>query len=408
MEKEKMKEINKVVDKIIEDVKNNGDAAIRYYTNKFDKIGLNSFLVTKQEVKEAYKQVNKKTIKALKFAKKNIEFFAKQQFKQFRNFEVRKNGIILGQRVIPIEKIGVYIPGGNYPLTSTALMCIVPARLVGVKEIIACSPKINAETIVAADIAGADKIFKIGGVQAIAAMAYGTNQIPKVDKIVGPGNVYVTAAKKAVYGDCGIDFLAGPSEIMIIAEKSADYRFVAIDLLAQLEHDINSRAFLITNSKILIKNVKDEIKKQLLNLATKNIVKKSIKNLKIILAKKMENAVEIANKIAPEHLELQIKNPEKYIEKLRNYGSLFIGKYSAEAFGDYCSGTNHVLPTNGGARFTSGLSVRDFIKLQTYQKINLNGVRKLTKSALKLSQIECLDAHNKSIQIRLQKKPKHL
>lgn len=397
METKKMK----IVNKIIEEVKDNGDVAIRYYTKKFDKINLNSFLVTKQEVKQAYNQVDKETIKALKFAKKNIEFFAKQQLKQFKNFEVKKNGVILGQRVIPIEKIGVYIPGGNYALPSTALMCIVPAKVAGVKEIIACSPKIKPETIVATDLAGADKIFKIGGVQAIAAMACGTKTIPKVDKIVGPGNIYVTAAKKAVYGDCGIDFLAGPSEILIIADESADYKIVAIDLLAQLEHDVNAKAFLLTNSRTLIKKVRNEIDKQLLELATKNIVKKSIKNLKTILVKKIENAIKIANDIAPEHLELQIKNPQKYLNELRNYGSLFLGACSAEVFGDYCSGTNHVLPTNRSARFTSGLSVRDFIKLQTYQKINISGVKKLAPTALKLSKIEGLDAHNKSIKMRL-------
>ena len=400
MEKKKMK----IVNKIIEDVKSKGDIAVRYYTKKFDKIDVRSFIVTKQEIKLAYKQVDKETIKALKFAKKNIEFFAKQQLKQFKNFEVRKNGAILGQRAIPIEKIGVYIPGGNYPLPSTALMCIIPARLAGVKEIIACSPKIKPETIVAADIAGADKIFRIGGVQAIAAMAYGTNSVPKVDKIVGPGNIYVTAAKKAVYGDCGIDFLAGPSEVMIIADETADYKFVAIDLLAQLEHDVNAKAYLLTNSQALIKNVKIEIKKQLLDLATKNIIKQSMKNLKIITVKKIDNAISIANRIAPEHLELQIRKPKRYVNKITNYGSLFLGKYSAEAFGDYCSGTNHVLPTNGGARFTSGLSVRDFIKLQTYQKIDAKGVKKLAPTALKLSKIEGLDAHNKSIRIRLNNK----
>src|SRR3989338_5388095 len=287
MEKKKMK----IVNKIIEDVKSKGDIAVRYYTKKFDKIDGSSFIVTKQEIKLAYKQVDKETIKALKFAKKNIEFFAKQQLKQFKNFEVRKNGVILGQRVIPIEKAGVYIPGGNYPLLSTALMCIIPARLAGVKEIIACSPKIKPETIVAADIAGADKIFRIGGVQAIAAMAYGTKQIPKVDKIVGPGNIYVTAAKKAVYGYYGIDFLAGPSEVMIIADETGNPEFIAIDLLAQLEHDVNAKAYLLTNSQALIKNVKIEIKKQLLDLATKNIIKQSMKNLKIITVKKIENAI---------------------------------------------------------------------------------------------------------------------
>lgn len=390
-----------IVNKIVEDVKSKGDIAVRYYTKKFDKNDLGSFIVTKQEIKLAYKLVDKETIKALMFAKKNIEFFAKLQLKQFNNFEVRKNGVILGQRVIPIEKIGVYIPGGNYPLPSTALMCIIPAKLAGVKEIIACSPKIKPETIVAADMAGADKIFKIGGAQAIAAMAYGTKQIPKVDKIVGPGNVYVTAAKKAVYGDCGIDFLAGPSEVMIIADDMANYKFIAIDLLAQLEHDVNAKAFLLTNSKMLINKVKNEIERQLSDLATSNIIKESIKNLKINFVQKIEEAITFANTIAPEHLELQVKNPEKYLNKATNYGSLFLGEFSAEAFGDYCSGTNHVLPTNKGARFTSGLSVRDFIKLQTYQKINVNGIKKLAPTALKLSEVEGLAAHNKSVRLRL-------
>ena len=393
----------KIVNKIIEDVKNKGDIALRYYSKKFDKSSFDAFLVTKQEIRQAYGQVDKETIKALKFAKKNIEYFSKQQLKQFKNFEVKKGGIILGQRAIPIEKIGVYIPGGSYPLPSTALMCIIPARLAGVKEIIACSPKIKPETIVAADIAGADKIFKIGGVQAIAAMAYGTKQIPKVDKIVGPGNVYVTAAKKAVYGDCGIDFLAGPSEIMIIADEKADYRLIAIDLLAQLEHDADSKAFLVTNSKLLIKKVKKEVKSLIIDLSTKEILQQSIKNLKIIFIDKINDAIPIANNLAPEHLELQIKGPAEYLSQLTNYGSLFLGKYSSVAFGDYCSGTNHVLPTNGGARFTGGLSVRDFVKLQTYQKIGPKGASKLSKAAMKLAAIEGLEAHRKSIEIRMKR-----
>ncbi len=393
----------KIVNKIIEDVKNKADAAVRYYTKKFDKINLNSFIITKQEINQAYNEVDKETLKALKFAKRNIEFFAKQQLRQFKNFEVKKNGVTLGQRVIPIEKIGVYIPGGNYPLPSTALMCIIPARLAGAKVIIACSPKIRPETIVAADISGADKIFKIGGAQAIAAMAYGTNQIPKVDKIVGPGNIYVTEAKKQVYGDCGIDFLAGPSEIMIIADNSANCEFVSLDILAQLEHDANVKAFLVTNSASLLKKVKIDLKNKIDSLKTKEIVNKSIKNLKIIFVNNIRDAIGIANNVAPEHLELQIKNPEKYISRLTNYGSLFLGKYSAEAFGDYCSGTNHVLPTNGGSRFTSGLSVKDFVKLQTYQMVMEKGVKKLAGTALTLSKIEGLDAHNKSIELRLGK-----
>ncbi|MEK6949141.1 MAG: histidinol dehydrogenase, partial [Nanoarchaeota archaeon] len=222
----------KIVEKIIQDVKDSGDAAVKTYTKKFDGISLDRFIVTKEEIKSAYRSVDKETIVALKFAKENIELFAKKQMEQFKDVKIKNNGVVLGQKVIPIEKIGAYVPGGNYALPSTALMCIVPARVAGVKEIICCSPKIKNVTIVAADIAGADKIFRIGGIQAIAAMAYGTKQIPKVDKIVGPGNVYVTSAKKEVYGDVGIDFLAGPSEIMVIADEFADPEIIAADLLA--------------------------------------------------------------------------------------------------------------------------------------------------------------------------------
>lgn len=393
----------KIVRKIIDDVKNGGDDAVKYYTKKFDNLSLDRFIITKEEIKSAYNSIDEDAVKALKFAKKNIEVFAKKQMQQFKDFELKKDGFAVGQKVVPIETIGAYIPGGNYPLPSTALMCIVPAKVAGVKEVFAFSPKIKPETIVAADIAGADKIFRIGGAQAIAAMAYGTEQIPKVDKIVGPGNIYVTAAKKAVYGYCGIDFLAGPSEVMIIADETSDYTFVASDILAQLEHDINARAFLVTPSEVLIRKIKNEIKKQLVKLSTKNIIKKSIKNLKIILVKKIEDGIKIANEIAPEHLELQVKNPEQLVKKLKNYGSLFVGTYSAEAFGDYCSGTNHVLPTRGGSRFTSGLSVKDFIKLQTYQKLDFKGARKLSPAALKLSEIEGLEAHNKSVAVRLNK-----
>ena len=393
----------KIVEKVIQDVRNKGDNAVRSYTKKFDNIDLDKFIVTKEEIKNAYRSVDKETIKALKFAKKNIELFAKRQMEQFKDLEVKNKGVVLGQKVIPIEKVGAYVPGGNYALPSTALMCIVPAKVAGVKDVIVCSPKIKSETIVAADIAGADKIFRIGGIQAIAAMAYGTKQIPKVDKIVGPGNVYVTSAKKEVYGDVGIDFLAGPSEIMVIADEFADPEIVAADLLAQLEHDINARAFLVTNSSAIISKTKEEINKQLKNLDTKGIIKKSLKNLKIISIKNTDESIKIANEIAPEHLELQIRNPERLMKKLRNYGSLFIGPYSAEAFGDYCSGTNHVLPTRGGARFTSGLSVKDFIKLQTYQKISAKGAKKLAPAALKLSKVEGLSAHNKSVQIRIKK-----
>ena len=280
----------KIVKKIIEEVKTNGDKAIRYYTKKFDRIDLDNFIVTKYEIKKAYESVDKDTIKALEFAKKNIEEFAKKQKQQFKDFKIKKNGMILGQKCVPIEKIGAYIPGGNYPLPSTALMCIVPARVAGVKEIITCSPKIKTETIVAADIAGADKIFKIGGIQAIAAMAYGTKSIPKVDKIVGPGNIYVTAAKKAVYGDCGIDLPAGPSEILVIADEKADYKLISADILAQLEHAVDTRAFLVSNSGELIKKIKIELRKQLKNLGTKEIINKSLRKLEVKLVKNIQDS----------------------------------------------------------------------------------------------------------------------
>ena len=392
-----------IVKEIIDDVRGKGDEAVKSYTWKFDKVKLDKLMVTEEDIRQAYNSVSKETISALKFAKKNIELFAKKQMAQFHDFEINKGGVAIGQKVAAIEKIGAYVPGGNYPLPSTALMCVVPARVAGVDEVVVCSPKIKPETIVAADIAGADKIFRIGGIQAIAAMAYGTESVPKVDKIVGPGNAYVTAAKKEIYGDCGIDFLAGPSEVMIIADEKSDFKIISADILAQLEHDADARAFLATNSETIANNAKKEIQKQLAALKTKNIIKESLKNLKIFITKNMEESADIANKIAPEHLELQIKNPEKIIKKLRNYGSLFIGQYSAEVFGDYCSGTNHVLPTRGGARFTSGLSVRDFIKLQTYQGIDGKGAKKLSSAALQLSKVEGLDAHNKSISIRLNK-----
>lgn len=390
----------RTVEQIIKDIKQNKDEAVRKYTEVFDKIKLDKFQVDKKEIKKAYKKVNRETIKIIQRAAKNIEKFAKRQLKNFKDFEYTKDGITLGQKIIPIEKVGVYVPGGNYPLPSTALMCIVPAKVAKVKEIIVCSPKIKSATIVAADLAGANSIFKIGGVQAIAAMAYGTETIPKVDKIVGPGNIYVTEAKKEVFGDCGIDLLAGPSEILIIADKYANPKFIAADILAQAEHDINAKLFFITNSNMLLSKVQNEIKNQLRDLETKEIIKKSLKNKKIILVKNLKDAIKIANEIASEHLSLQVRNPRRYLDKLKNYGSLFLGEFSPVVFGDYCSGTNHVLPTNGSAKFTGGLSVKDFIKIQTYQYISKKGAKNLAKIATKFASIEGLAAHKKSVEIR--------
>ncbi|PJA94898.1 histidinol dehydrogenase [Candidatus Jorgensenbacteria bacterium CG_4_9_14_3_um_filter_38_10] len=389
-----------LIKKIIGQVKKKGDKAVKKYTEVFDGVKLKNFRVSKEEIKEAYKEVDKTTLNTIKKAAKNIERFAKKQLENFKDFEYRKNGVTVGQKIIPIEKIGVYVPGGGYPLPSTALMGVIPAKVAGVKEIIVCSPKIKSVTIVAADLAGADLIFNVGGVQAIAAMAYGTETIPKVDKVVGPGNIYVTQAKKEIYGDCGIDLLAGPTEILIIADSRANPKFIAADLLAQAEHDINTKTFFVTDSKSLIKKVNDEVKIQIEKLETKNIIKKAFKNKKTILVKNLKEAIRIANEIAPEHLALQVKNPRKYLNQLKNYGSLFLGEYSAVVFGDYCSGPNHVLPTDKTSRYTGGLSVKDFIKIQTHQYINKKGAKKLAKIATKFASIEGLDAHKKSAEIR--------
>ncbi|PIP24101.1 MAG: histidinol dehydrogenase [Candidatus Nealsonbacteria bacterium CG02_land_8_20_14_3_00_37_10] len=389
-----------VVKKIIEDVKKNGDKAVRKYTEIFDKIKIKNFKVNKRDIAEAYKKVDKETIKAIKSAARNIREFAGAQFKNFKDFEYTKNGITVGQKIIPIEKIGVYVPGGNYPLPSTALMCIIPAKVAGVKEVIVCSPKIKPVTIVSANLAGADKIFNVGGVQAIAAMAYGTKTIPKVDKVVGPGNIYVTQAKKEIFGDCGIDLLAGPTEILLIADRSSNPKFIAADLLAQAEHDINTKIIFVTDSKELIKNVNNEIKFQIKKLETKKIIKEAFKKKKVIFVKNLKGAVKIANEVAPEHLALQVKNPRRYLNQLKNYGSLFLGEYSAVAFGDYCSGTNHVLPTDKTSRYTGGLSVKDFLKIQTYQLIDKKGAKNLAKIATKFASLEGLDGHKKSAEIR--------
>ena len=391
----------KTVKYVIEEVRRNGDKAVRKYTAIFDKVELKDFKVSKREIREAYREAGRETVETIRKAATNIRRFAKTQLKNFQDFEYTENGVTVGQKIIPLERIGVYVPGGRYPLPSTALMCIIPAKVAGVREIIVCSPKIKPVTIVAVDLSGADLIFKIGGVQAIAAMAYGTETIPKVDKIVGPGNIYVTTAKKEVFGDCGIDLLAGPSEILIIADNYANPKFVAADLLAQAEHDVNTKIFFVTNSKNLIKKVNDELKIQIKKLETKNIIKEAFKNKKVILVKNLEEAIKIANQIAPEHLALQVKNPKKYLNQLKNYGSLFLNSYSAVAFGDYCSGPNHVLPTDGTSRFTGGLSVKDFIKIQTYQYITKRGAKKLASIAKEFASFEGLDAHKKSVEIRL-------
>ncbi|MDD3436267.1 MAG: histidinol dehydrogenase [Candidatus Gastranaerophilales bacterium] len=388
------------VEEIAKEVKIQGDFAIKKYSKQFDGQDLEAFLISDSEIKNAYSKIDKKTLKAIKKSIQNVEKFSKEQLKCLKSLKTEIDKNELGHKIIPIESVGCYIPGGNYPLLSSAVMTIVPARVAGVKEIVACSPKIRPETIVACDLAGANKIYNVGGVQAIVGMAYGTQSITKVNKIVGPGNKYVTAAKKYVFGEVGIDFFAGPSEVMAIADESANPEFISADMLAQCEHDIDARAFLVCLSGNFAQKVKISAQKQLEKLSTKEIASKSFEKSFAIVVKSLDEAIELANDKAPEHLELCFKDAIKYIDKFKNYGSLFIGDYSAEVYGDYCSGTNHVLPTNEVSKYSGGLSVFDFVKIQTYQIISKQGNKIISEVASQLADTEGLKAHKLAADIR--------
>ncbi len=385
---------------ILDDVRRNGDKAVLKYSRQFDGLESKTLEVSKEEIRQAYEQVDPKTLDALKSAAANIRSFAKKQMESMKEFESEEDGVVLGQRIVPLQRVGCYVPGGRYPLPSSALMGVIPAKVAGVKEVIVCSPKIKPVTIVAADLAGADHIFSVGGIQAIGAMAYGTTTVPRVDKIVGPGNQYVTAAKKEVYGEVGIDFVAGPSEVMVIADEKADAVFIAADLLAQAEHDPQARADLLTTSKKLADEVNAEVDKQLANLSTRDVAKMAMANGTIVVVDTLEQAVEIANRRAPEHLELQVEKPQALVPQLYNYGSLFVGSWCAEVFGDYCSGTNHTLPTNGAARYSGGLSVKDYVKVLTYQQLSKEAARRLVPIASQLAGVEGLMGHKKAADIR--------
>ena len=386
---------------IIGTVKKFGDKALIDYTKKFDcfDITKNTIEIKKSEIEEAYKKVDKKLIKALEEAAEIIKKFCKEQLPKEWSKEIKK-GIKIGQIIRPLEKVGCYVPGGKYSLVSTVLMAVIPAKVAGVKEIVICSPPRpkNYALFVAADIAGADKIFRVGGAQAIAALAYGTETIPKVDKIVGPGNIFVTAAKKLVYGDAGIDFLAGPTEVVVLAEKG-NPKFIAADLLAQAEHDRMASAILVTTNKKLAEDVKKEVNAQLKTLKTELIANESIrKNSAIILAGNIDEAINLVNDFAPEHLIIEDK---KILDKINNAGAIFIGSYSCEAAGDYCVG-NHVLPTGGIAKFRAGLSVLDFIKMPTVQELSKEGLKSIKEIITELAKAEGLDAHKKSVEKRFE------
>lgn len=388
------------VNDIIQDVRKNGDEALIRYSKQFGDGEIDVLGVSQCEIDEAFKQVDEKTIDAIKFAIKNVKEFAQKQLSCIKNLDTEVDGAKLGHRIIPLETVGCYIPGGNYPLPSTAVMTIVPAKVAGVKNVVAVSPRIKPVTIVAASLAGADKIFKVGGVQAVAGLAYGTKTLPKVDKIVGPGNKFVTSAKKQVFGECGIDFLAGPSEVLIIADDTANADFVAADMLAQCEHDKDARAYLICFSKDFAKKVEEKAQEFLKTLETADIARGSFEKSFAVVVDSIGEAIELSDKKAPEHLEICFKYAENYIDRFKNYGSIFVGNYSAEVFGDYVSGTNHTLPTNQVARYSGGLSVFDFVKIQTYQQLSQKSIEKIAEQSSLLAFQEGLMAHKLAADLR--------
>ena len=392
----------KSVEDILGEIRKDGDAALKKYSKLFDNCERESFLITKEEIDKAFELVDDKIIVALNYAIENIKNFASKQLASLKELKTEVDGNILGHKIVPLNTVGCYIPGGNYPLPSTALMTIVPAKVAGVKKVVACSPKIQPLTIAACKLAGADEIYCTGGVQAIGAMAYGTCEIPKVDKIVGPGNKYVTAAKKYVYGECGIDFLAGPSEVLIIADETANPKYVAADMLAQCEHDKDARAYLIAFSDEFIQKVDACANEFLKTLKTADIANVAYEKSIAVKVNSLDEAVNISNLRAPEHLELCFKDCENLADKFTNYGSLFVGSHSAEVFGDYASGTNHTLPTNQVARYSGGLSVFNYIKVQTYQVINPNTSDYLKKASAILAHSEGLEAHALAAEVRIE------
>ena len=396
-------DVTETVREIIGDVKNNGDKAVIKYEKKFDGVELESLEVSQAEKNEALKAAGEDFIKILERAAKNIQDFHSKQIRNGFSFS-NNDGVILGQRIIPLERVGLYVPGGTASYPSSVLMNAIPAKIAGCKEIfIATPPKIKPEIIAAAEVAGVTKIFKMGGAQAVAAFAYGTETVGRVDKITGPGNIFVAEAKRQVFGQVSIDMIAGPSEILIIADEDNDASYIAADMLAQAEHDKLASAILITDSKNFAENVANEIEIQLKNLIRHDIARSSIdSNGKIILVENLNDAVKISNEIAPEHLELCVKNPFEWLTegKIKNAGSVFLGKNSPEALGDYFAGPNHTLPTMGTARFSSPLSVDDFIKKSQYIFYTRDALNKVSDDIAKFAQSEGLTGHANSVLIR--------
>ncbi len=397
------------VNAIISEVREKGDEAVFAFTEKFDgaKLTKDTVEVTEDEIKEAYALVDEKLLTVMRKAKENIRTYHEKQ-RQYSWFDSTEKGTILGQKVTPIGRAGVYVPGGKAVYPSSVMMNVMPAKVAGVPEIIMTTPcnkegKVNPATLVAAKEAGADRIFKIGGAQAIAAMAFGTASIPKVDKIVGPGNIYVALAKKAVFGYVSIDSIAGPSEILVLADETADPKYVAADLLSQAEHDELASAILITTSEALADQVKVEIEGFLKVLSRHEIIEKSLENYGyILLAPNMETAIETANEIASEHLEIVTKDPFEVMTRIKNAGAIFLGPYSSEPLGDYFAGPNHVLPTNGTAKFFSPLSVDDFIKKSSIISYSREALEEIYPDIVQFAECEQLTAHANSIRVRFE------
>lgn len=405
------KEYEECVNEIIEQVRTKGDEAVFAYTEQFDgaKLTEKEIRVTKEEIQEAYGQIDEKLLDVMKKSLENIRIYHEKQ-KQYSWFDSRPDGVMLGQKVTALASVGVYVPGGKAAYPSSVLMNVLPAKVAGVEKIIMTTPcnrdgRVNPATLAAADLAGVDEIYKVGGAQAVAALAFGTKCIPKVDKIVGPGNIYVALAKKAVFGHVSIDSIAGPSEILVLADETANPRYAAADLLSQAEHDELASAILITTSETLAKQVSEEVEKFTAELSRREIIEKSLENYGyILIAETMEEAIEAVNEIASEHLEILTANPFETMMKVKNAGAVFLGEYASEPLGDYFAGPNHVLPTNGTAKFFSPLSVDDFIKKSSIISYSREALEPIYKDVVQFAASEQLTAHANSIKVRFEDK----
>lgn len=402
-----LEEVNQRVKEVLDNIKKNGDKALFEYTEKFDGVKLDALKVSQEEIEEAYNSIDKELLESLQKAHDNIKKFHQRQVQNsFLTNDV--NGVIVGQVVNPIEKVGIYVPGGTAPLPSTVLMNAVPAKVAGVNEIVMTTPpakngKINPVILAAAKIAGVDKIFKLGGAQAVGALAFGSESVPRVYKIVGPGNIYVAMAKKQVYGSVDIDMVAGPSEVLVIADEKANPRFIAADLLSQAEHDTLACSILLTPSKEVAEKVAKEVDLQLSKLSRNEIAKQSIENYgRIVITENMDEAINLANEIAPEHLELSVENPFDYLSRIKNAGAIFLGEYSPEPLGDYFAGPNHTLPTSGTAKFASPLSVDAFIKKSSIIYYTREALAKVKDDVVRIAESETLTAHANSIKVRFE------